>query len=123
MSTNNQRMIDEAVAIVRALPDETIVRMMDEMDDDIYETSDRVADLFDTTMTPPTWYVDKSSVHPHTGRHYYGPMDDDLYMMLTILEWLHNKGIIKPAELLLGLMGWDANQKMEAWSKNPEYPN
>ena len=75
--------------------------MMDDMEDDIYETSDRVADFFHSVLTPPPWYVDSSSRHSWTGQPYYGPGADDLCVMADILGWLHSKGITTPAALLV----------------------
>jgi|APSaa5957512622_1039677.scaffolds.fasta_scaffold246812_2 hypothetical protein len=108
--------IQKGVAILATLPNERIVQMMDETEDDVWDTPKRVADLFFDTLTPPPWYVDASSRHPHTGRPYYGPGEDDLGEMYQILQWLHGKGITEPAELLLGPMGWDAEKVIAYWT-------
>ena len=116
MPNNN---IQKGVALLAALPNERIVQMMDETEDDVWDTPKRIADLFLNTLTPPPWCVDASSRSPHTGRPYYGPADDDLSEMFQILRWLHDNGITEPAELLLGPMGWDAEKVIADWKADP----
>jgi hypothetical protein len=101
VSKRKQEAVEEAAAIIAALPDEVIVQYMDDMDDDIWSTSSQVARFFHDTLTPPPWYVDSSSRHSWTGQPYYGPGDDDLYEISNLLAWLNDKGISKPAVLLI----------------------
>ena len=82
-----QKAVEEAVAIIAALPDEVIVQYMDDMDDDIWSTSSQVACFIHSTLTPP--------YSP------YGPGDDDLYEISNVLAWLNDKGISRPAALLV----------------------
>lgn len=87
MSKRKERVVEEAVAIIAALPDEMIVEMMDDMDDDLWSTSSQVARFIHSTLAPP--------YGP------YGPGDDDLYEISNVLAWLNDKGISKPAVLLI----------------------
>ena len=87
MSKRREKAVVEAVAIIAALPDEVIVQYMDDMDDDIWSTSEQVARFFHGVLMPP--------YGP------YGPGDDDLYEISNVLAWLHEKGISRPAELLV----------------------
>lgn len=110
--------IQKGVAILAALPNERIVQMMDETEDDVWDTPKRIADLFLNTLTPPSWYVDETSTDG-AGNYYYGFPADDLAEMFQILEWLHDNGITEPAELLLGPMGWDTEKVIADWKADP----
>jgi hypothetical protein len=87
VSKRKQEAVEEAAAIIAALPDEVIVQYMDDMDDDIWSTSSQVACFFHDVLMPP--------YGP------YGPGDDDLYEISNLLAWLNDKGISKPAVLLI----------------------
>ena len=110
--------IPKGVAILAALPNEIIIQMMDETENDVWDTPKRVADLFLDTLTPPPWYVDETSTDD-AGNYYCGMPADDLAEMFQILQWLHDNGITEPAELLLGPMGWDAEKVIADWKADP----